>query len=141
MMKYLGRAGLLSAAMLLAAAPAVARVNVDLQVFVPGPYVEAPPAYVQPSYVQPAPVYVQPPPIYVQPRPVYVQPAPIYVQPAPVYVQPRPAWGYGQQWNDHRRHRRHDQDRDGIPNRWDNDRDGDGVPNRWDQRPYNPYRY
>ena len=35
---------------------------------------------------------------------------------------------------------RHDQDRDGIPNRFDRDRDGDGVPNRYDNRPNNPYR-
>lgn len=142
MIKYLGVAGLVtSAVLMLAAVPAVARVNVDLHVIVPGPYVTAPPAYVQPSYVEPAPVYVQPPPIYVQPRPLYVQPAPVYVQPSPVYVQPRPVWGYGQQWHDHRRHSRRDQDHDGIPNRRDRDRDGDGVPNRWDQQPRNPYRY
>jgi hypothetical protein len=35
---------------------------------------------------------------------------------------------------------RHDQDRDGIPNRFDRDRDGDGVSNRRDDRPNNPYR-
>jgi len=135
MMKYFGVAGVIAGtALMLAAAPAAARVNVDLHVVVPGPYVEAPPAYVQPSYVQPAPVYVQPPPVYVQPRPVYVQPS-------PVYVQPQPAWGYRQEWREHHRHRRHDQDRDGVPNRWDRDVDGDGVPNRWDQRPRNPYRY
>ena len=34
----------------------------------------------------------------------------------------------------------HDEDRDGIPNRYDRDRDGDGVPNRYDRRPDNPYR-
>jgi hypothetical protein len=34
----------------------------------------------------------------------------------------------------------HDQDRDGVPNRYDRDRDGDGVPNRYDRRPDNPYR-
>lgn len=33
-----------------------------------------------------------------------------------------------------------DEDRDGIPNRFDRDRDGDGVPNRFDRRPDNPYR-
>jgi hypothetical protein len=36
--------------------------------------------------------------------------------------------------------RRHDRDRDGIPNRVDRDRDGDGVPNRFDSRPDNPKR-
>jgi hypothetical protein len=36
--------------------------------------------------------------------------------------------------------RRHDEDHDGIPNRYDRDRDGDGVPNRYDGRPDNPYR-
>jgi hypothetical protein len=35
---------------------------------------------------------------------------------------------------------RRDQDRDGIPNRYDRDRDGDGVPNRYDHRPENPHR-
>ncbi|HEX8601763.1 MAG TPA: thrombospondin type 3 repeat-containing protein [Pseudoduganella sp.] len=35
---------------------------------------------------------------------------------------------------------RRDQDRDGVPNRYDRDRDGDGVPNRYDHRPENPYR-
>ena len=35
---------------------------------------------------------------------------------------------------------RRDQDRDGIPNRYDRDRDGDGVPTRYDRRPNNPYR-
>lgn len=33
-----------------------------------------------------------------------------------------------------------DQDRDGIPNRFDRDRDGDGVTNRADRRPYDPRR-
>lgn len=35
---------------------------------------------------------------------------------------------------------RHDQDRDGIPDRMDRDRDGDGVPNNRDNHPNNPYR-
>jgi hypothetical protein len=35
---------------------------------------------------------------------------------------------------------RHDEDRDGIPDRFDRDRDGDGVPNRYDARPNNPFR-
>ena len=34
----------------------------------------------------------------------------------------------------------YDEDRDGVPNRYDRDRDGDGVPNRLDVRPDNPYR-
>ncbi len=33
-----------------------------------------------------------------------------------------------------------DEDRDGVPNRYDHDRDGDGVPNRFDDHPNNPYR-
>ncbi|MBC5784195.1 thrombospondin type 3 repeat-containing protein [Ramlibacter sp. USB13] len=67
--------------------------------------------------------------------PAYSQPG--YVVTGPQYYQaPRPYhYGHGYQ----RSHRR-DQDRDGIPNRWDRDRDGDGVPNRWDRRPTNPYR-
>lgn len=35
---------------------------------------------------------------------------------------------------------RHDQDRDGIPDRMDRDRDGDGTPNYRDARPNNPSR-
>lgn len=35
---------------------------------------------------------------------------------------------------------RGDQDRDGVPNRFDRDRDGDGTPNRFDDRPSNPRR-
>ena len=33
-----------------------------------------------------------------------------------------------------------DRDRDGVPNRHDRDRDGDGVPNRFDRAPDNPRR-
>ena len=36
--------------------------------------------------------------------------------------------------------RRADNDRDGVPNRYDRDRDNDGVPNRHDDRPDNPRR-
>ena len=59
-----------------AAAPAMARVNVDVSIGVPGAY--------------PAPVYVQPAPVYVQPRPVYVHPRPTYIQPSYVYANPSP---------------------------------------------------
>jgi hypothetical protein len=63
MKKYLAiSAGLLAGTvMMLTAAPAMARVNVDLNVGLPGVFV-------------PAPVYVQPRPVYVQPRPVYYAP-------------------------------------------------------------------
>jgi len=47
----------------------------------------------------------------------------------------------------HRRHAREanmgwrgDQDRDGVPNRYDRDRDGDGINNRRDDAPSNPRR-
>ena len=76
--------------------------------------------------------------VYLQigPSPYYY---PAYSQPG--YVVTGPQYYYGQQYR-HPSHRgyRADQDRDGIPNRWDRDRDGDGVPNRWDRRPSNPYR-
>lgn len=68
---------------------------------------------------------------------VYTAPAYGYYG-APRYVAP-PAYGYGHGHG--YRSARRDQDRDGIPNRWDRDRDGDGVPNRWDRRDRNPYRY
>ena len=114
---------LLGTTLMLGATPAMARVDVDLNIGVPG------------LYVQPAPVYVQPQPYYVEPTPVYVQPRPVYVQPRPVYVQPRPVYieqQYQPEWREHRwhGHRRHG---------WRDD-DGDGVPNRYDNRPDNPYR-
>jgi hypothetical protein len=79
------------AGMLLAASPAMARVDVDVNLGVPGP------------------VYMAPEPFYVQPRPVYVAPRPVYFAPRPVYYM-----------EPHRRHHwRHDRDRDGIPDRYD----------------------
>ena len=130
-------AGLLSgAALMLAAAPAMARVDVALNVGVPG-------------------YYIEPAPVYVQPRPVYVERRPVYIQPQPYYIDQQ----YGQDWRVRRWERRHhrgqdgyerrygpgyehgyDADHDGIPNRYDRDRDGDSVPNRFDRRPNNPYR-
>jgi hypothetical protein len=95
-------AGLLAGTtLMLAASPALARVDVDFHIGVPG------------VYVQPAPVYVQPRPVYVQPQPVYVQPQPVYVQPQPVYVE-RYHRGH---WRDRQMYR--DSDRDGVPNRYD----------------------
>lgn len=69
MKKYLTiTAGLLAGAtMMFAAAPAMARVDVDLNIGVPGGYAQGP------VYVQPRPVYVQPRPVYVHPRPYYVE--------------------------------------------------------------------
>jgi hypothetical protein len=61
-------AGLLAAAVMLGASPAMARVDVDVNVGIPGIF--APPA---PVVVQPAPVVVQPAPVYVRPQPVYVE--------------------------------------------------------------------
>ena len=56
-----------------------------------------------------------------------------YYQPRPTYIYGYGGRGYGRGYRD--------QDRDGIPNRYDRDRDGDGVPNRHDARPYNPRRH
>ena len=62
---------------------------------------------------------------------------------------PREAYAYrrayGHRYYDapHNRYRNmgwRDEDRDGVPNRYDRDRDGDGIPNRFDRRPDNPYR-
>lgn len=116
MKKYLTlAAGLIAGAMLtLAAAPAMAHVDVGVNIGVPG------------IYAPPPPVIVQPRPVYVEPRPVYVEPRPVYVQPAPVYVE-RP-WRH--EWREHHWHGHRG---------WD--RDGDGVPNQYDHRPNNPYRY
>lgn len=143
MNKTIGIVGSLAGLVLLVSANvAHARVDVGINIDIPGPYVRPAPVYVQPApvYVQPQPVYVHPRPVYVQPRPVYVQPAPVYVHPQPVYVHPRRVDNHGwqhQHWNNGRR----DQDRDGVPNYADRDRDGDGVANRHDRRPHNPYRY
>jgi hypothetical protein len=111
-----GMTTLLAAIALMAAAPAMARVDVDINVGVPG------------AYVAPAPY--GPPPRYLGP-PAYVQPAPVYVQPGPVYVQPRPV--YREEWREREWRHRHG------GGRWDHD--GDGVPDRYDRRPNNPYRY
>jgi hypothetical protein len=87
-------AGILTAAVLMfSAAPAMARVDVDLNIGVPGP-------------------------VYVQPQPVYVQPRPVYVQPRPVYYAPQPYYG-DRHHHKHHQHYRHDNDRDGVPNRYD----------------------
>ena len=56
------------------------------------------------------------------------------------WVRARPMHGgpgYGH-YDGH--HGGRDNDRDGVPNRYDRDRDGDGVPNRHDRRPDNPRR-
>jgi hypothetical protein len=121
MKKYLGVAvGMMAGiALTLAASPAMARTNVDINIGIPGG------------------VYAQPEPVYVQSQRVYVQPQPVYVTPRPVYVERH----HGHQWRERAAYRGRDQDRDGVPNRFDRDRDGDGVPNRWDRRPHNPYRY
>lgn len=110
---------LLGTTLMLGASPAMARVDVDVSIGVPG------------VYFQPAPVYVQPQPYYVEPAPVYVQPRPVYVQPRPVYVQPQPFYieqQYRQDWREHRwhGHRRHGwryRDGDGNHNRHDRDDD------------------
>jgi hypothetical protein len=129
MKKYFTVAGLFTCATLMVAAPAMARVNVDVHIGVPG------------VYVQPAPVYVEPQPVYVQPQPVYVQPQPVYVQPYPVYVYPRPVHVHPQ----HSHGVRPGHFRDGHPYSSGyspyGDRDRDGIPNRWDYRPHNPYRH
>jgi hypothetical protein len=93
MKKYLtAAAGLTAGAMLLMASPAMARVDVDVNLGVPG--------------------------VYAAPAPVYVQPRPVYVEPRPVYVEPRPVYGG---WHERRWHEgwRRDADGDGVPNRFD----------------------
>ena len=78
----------------------------------------APAYYGRPTYYSAPPVYAAP----AQTRYVAV-PAPVYVaRPAP---PPRAAWGW------------RDDDRDGIPNRYDRDRNNDGVPDRFQRRGWN----
>lgn len=120
-------------------APAMARVDFDISIGVPGVYVQ--PA---PVYVEPAPVYVVPRPDYRHSYPVYGHPEPIYNRPYSYYDQPRLVYENGHRYRgrppQHRpRHR--DFDRDGVPNFRDGDRDGDGVSNRDDRRPNDRYRY
>lgn len=102
------------ATMLFAAVPAMARVDVDVNIGVPGAYVPAP--------------------VYVQPRPYYAPPPRVVYAPQPVYVAPRYSNDWRRhQWREHHRHDRHMRGR--------GDRDHDGVPNRYDHRPYDPRRY
>ena len=86
-------AGILAgAALLFAAAPAMARVDVDLNIGVPGG------------------------PVYVQQQPRYVQARPAYVHPRPYYVVER---HYNHRRHKHHRAARHDRDGDGVANRYD----------------------
>ena len=102
-------AGCLACLAVLAAAPAMARVDVGVNIGVPG---GPPPVYVSPppSYVSPPPQYLNPPP-----GPVYLVPPPVYAYPPPGYYGP-PRWE-DRRWHDHGRH--WDRDRDGVPNRQD----------------------
>ncbi len=99
MKKYLfiatGIVGVFS--LLLVAAPAAARVNVDVVIGVPSGYEQ-----------HPVPAYGYPQPVYVGPRPVYVTPHPVYVQPHPVFIEGRRGHhrGHGHHW-EHRKHRNH----------------------------------
>lgn len=75
-------AGLIAGAVLLmGAGPAMAHVDVGINIGIPG---------------------VIAPPVYVQPAPAYVQPAPIYVQPGPVYIERAP----DREWHERRRRAR-----------------------------------
>ena len=86
-------AGILAAAVLMfSATPAMARVDVDLNIGVPG--------Y---EYAQPQPVYVQPRPVYVHQRPVYYAPQP--------YYSDRHHHKYHKH-HKHHKHHRHDHDDD-----------------------------
>ncbi|VTU34810.1 hypothetical protein H6CHR_04288 [Variovorax sp. PBL-H6] len=69
---------------------------------------------------------------------VIVVPAP--PPPPRAYYAPPPRH-YDDRRYYHRERGWRDNDRDGVPNRYDRDRDGDGVPNYYDRRPNNPYRY
>ena len=67
------------------------------------------------------------------PQPVYIYGSGTYRRDA--HARPRAYGGPGRPRGGMR-----DQDRDGIPNRYDRDIDGDGAPNRIDSRPYDPAR-
>ena len=87
-------AGILAATVLMfSAAPAMARVDVGVNIGIPGP-------------------------VFYAPEPVYVQPRPVYYAPRPVYYAPQPYYGNGHH-HKHGHHYRHDNDRDGVPNSYD----------------------
>lgn len=88
-------AGILALATLMfTAAPAMARVDVGVNIGVPGP-------------------------VYVQPQPVYVQPRPVYMQPQPVYVERHYDRHYYKPHHKHHQKHYRDRDRDGVPDRFD----------------------
>lgn len=103
MKKYLTVAAgsIAGAALMMAAAPAMAGVDVGINFGLPG-------FFPAPVYVQPPPVYMQPPPVYVQPEPAYVQPQPVYAEPPPYYVERGHDW-QRRRWHEwHRWHERHE---------------------------------
>lgn len=64
--------------------------------------------------------------------------AQVVVPPVTVYGSGVYRYGDDGRAQPNRPPRTRDQDRDGVPNRYDRDRDGDGVPNQWDARPSDP---
>ncbi len=98
--------GSIAAAGLVISSAALARVDVGINIGVPG-------FYPAPVYVAPPPVYYPPPPVYYRAPPVYVAP-PRYVYPAPVYYRGGDRhWNrghYGRGDRDHRRGGRRDRD-------------------------------
>lgn len=93
MKKYLTiAAGLIaSTALMMAASPALAHVDVDVNIGLPG-------------------VVVAPEPVYVQPRPVYVEPRPVYI-PEEREHDWRERHLRARQWQEQQWHERHDEHR------------------------------
>ncbi len=101
-------AGLIaSAALMMVASPAMAHVDVGVNIGIPGFF--------------PAPVYVEPQPVYVQRQPEYIQSRPIYVE-----GEGGNAWRE-HEWRERRSHARQWQERHEHDERH---RDGDRGDNR-----------
>ena len=139
-------AALAAASIGLTAAPAIAAVDVFIDVAPPAPRYEVVPA-ARPGYVWQPGYWAWNDHRHVWRKGHWVRERKGYYWHPSRWEQRDGRWHFQngrwdrQRWADNRYRPGGDRDRDGIPNAADRDRDGDGVPNRRDDAPNNPRRY